>query len=84
MDDLPWQKFYATPYGTPAAATCTRRIDKGQLEKFTKAVLQHRDAITTIHTPDDLLEFETMTVTGLVHSHLLALMDNYAESLYIK
>ena len=84
MDDVLWSRFYTSSNWIPANATGTRRIDRGQLQKFTKAMLKIRYAYNSKYNPDDLFEFESMTTVGLVHKHLLTALDYYSDICYIR
>ena len=39
MDDVLWTAFYTSSYGSPTAATGTRRKERGTLERFSKTLI---------------------------------------------
>ena len=43
MEDVLWTNFFQTAYWAPTTAQCTRRTDKGVLEKFSQALLALRN-----------------------------------------
>ena len=65
MDDVLWKSFYRTSYWSPSEATCTRRNDKGQLERFTKTLV----ALTYSYLQDNSylhtdIEYEILAMLG--------------------
>ena len=74
MEDVLWTNFYQTSYWSPSTATCTRRISKGQLERFSKSLVAvcYSFLNDSTHCHSDT-EHEVMHMLGYVTAeHVLA------------
>ena len=65
MDDVLWKSFYRTSYWSPTEATCTRRRDRGQLERFTKTLvaLTYSYLLDSSYLHTDI-EYEILAMLG--------------------